>query len=155
MSSIKLEDIDDMSEEEINNLNIDDHMELARQRKENGHIKHQADTQATAQDLRSQVMALGVPMIERVQNNLLGNGEQFTEKEAQSYEMLWPILENLISKTEDRKVIDAKNATEVLSSVTKGKMTVSEGLAMMALLKDQVTIDELPKLLAKLEEHDD
>jgi len=154
MSDIKLDDIENMSDEDIDNLTADDHWELGRQRKEKGHIKNKANQKSTAQDLRTQVLVHGVSMIERVQNNLLGNGDQFTTKEAQSYEMLWPILEGIISKTEDLKVIEAKNASEVVAAVTKGKLTMKEGLGMMALLKDQVTIEELPKLIAQLEEHE-
>ena len=153
-SDIKLEDIEAMSEEDIANLSLDDLRELERLRNEKNHIKHKAKPETNAQDLRTQVLSLGIPAIEKVQQSLI-DGTQLDATEMQAYQMLWPIIENLISKTEDLKVIEAKNASEVLTAVTKGKITMSEGLGMMALLKDQVAIDELPNLIAKLSQIDE
>jgi len=50
------------------------------------------------------------------------------------------------------KVIQAKNASEIFKQVAAGKMSMKDGLGMMALLKEQVTIEELPKLMAQLAE---
>ena len=113
-------------------------------------IKNKEKTEHTAQDLRKQVLVHGVHMIEKLQKSIYNKDEDISSEQARSYEMLWPILENLISKTEELKVIEASSASEVVDSVNKGKMTTKEGLAMMALLKDQVTIEELPKLIEQL-----
>ena len=113
-------------------------------------IKNKEKSEHTAQDLRKQVLAHGVHMIEKLQKSIYNKDEDISAEQARSYEMLWPVLENLIDKTEDLKVIQATNATEVIGAVTAGKMTTNEGLAMMALLKDQITIEELPKLLEQL-----
>ena len=113
-------------------------------------IKNKEKSEHTAQDLRKQVLAHGVHMIEKLQKSIYNKDEDISAEQARSYEMLWPVLENLIDKTEDLKVIQATNATEVIGAVTAGKMTMNEGLAMMALLKDQITIEELPKLLEQL-----
>lgn len=150
-SNISFEDVEKMSDEEIKNLTPEDHNELARLRAEKSHIKHTANIETNAQDLRNQVLKHSVKAIERVQE-VLHSGEKLTPEESQAYDMLWPIIENMISKTEDLKVIEAKNSSEIISAVIKGRMTMQEGSAMMALFKDQVTIEELPKLLARLEE---
>lgn len=150
-SNIKLEDIDAMSEEDIKNLTTDDLYELELQRKEKSHIKHRASLEASAQDLRTQVLIHGVSAIEKVQQSLI-SGVKMTAVELQAYDMLWPIIETLISKTEDLKKIQASNAKDVLKLLGEGKLTMKESMAMMALIKDQVAIDELPNLLAKLAE---
>jgi len=155
MSNIKLEDIKAMSDEDIENLTLEDHEELEKQKKEKEHIKHKANLKTNSQDLRSQVMKHGVSMIEKVQTNMLGNGEQFNTNQAQAYEMLWPVITDIISKTEDLKIIEAKNASEVINAVSKGKLSLKDAAAMMALLKEQVTIEELPKLLERLEQFKD
>lgn len=148
MSNIKLEDIDAMSDEDIDNLTLEDHEELSRQRDD---IDKKAETHTNAQTLRTQILDHSLSMIRELQDSF-HNENQITVNQQQAYDKLWPIIENMISKTEDLKIIEAKNASEVISAVVKGKMTVSDGAAFMALLKDQVTIDELPKLLAKLSE---
>ena len=151
VSSIKLEDVDAMSDEEIANLTSDDHAELERLRNEKINKNKQQIPETSAQDLRTQVLSHAIPAIEKVQESL-NTGKTLEPAESQAYQMLWPIIENLISKTEDLKIIEATNAKDVLNSVSKGKITMAEGLSLMALLKDQVTIDELPNLIARLNE---
>ena len=118
-------------------------------------ISNKAEASHTAQDLRRQVLDHGVFMIEKLQNSLHNKDEDISAEQQRSYDMLWPVIEGMISKTSDLKVFEAKSANEVLVAVSKGNLTFEEAKEMMVLLKDQVTIDELPKLLAKLEEHDD
>ena len=115
-------------------------------------ISKKANSTHTAQDLRRQVLDHGVFMIEKLQNSLHNKDEDISAEQQRSYDMLWPVLEGMISKTSDLKVFEAKSANEVLNAVSRGKLTFEEAKEMMALLKDQVTIDELPKLIEKLSE---
>ena len=148
MSNIKLEDVEAMSDEDIANLTYDDHVEIEKQRDD---IKRKAALDTNAQDLRTQVLEHGIFMIEKLQSGI-HNDEPLSGNQARSYEMLWPVITDLISKTEDLKIIKAKNASEIVTAVSKGKMSLRDAAAMMAILKEQVTIDELPKLLEKLAE---
>jgi len=146
MSDIKLEDIEAMSDEDIANLTWEDHAELKRQRED---IDRKAEPKIDAQTLRTQILDHGLPMIRELQDSFHNNNTISIDKQ-KAYDKLWPILENMISKTEDLKIIEAKNASEVISAVAKGKMTLTDAAAFMALMRDQVTIEELPKLLERL-----
>lgn len=115
-------------------------------------IRNREQSKHTAQDLRQQVLVHGVHMIEKLQSSIYNKDEDISSEQSAAYDKLWPVIEDLIRQTSDLKIIEAKNASEVLEAVTAGKMTLKDAALMMALLKDQVTIDELPKLLEKLSE---
>ena len=148
-SKIKLSDLDDMTQEELDNLTIEDHQELRRQREEKAHIKHQAKN-TTAQDLRDQVLSHSLKMIEKVQEVIIKGDTALDSDQKEAYDMIWPIITNIISKTEDRKTIAATNTKDIIQAVSKGNMTFEEAERMLLLLRKQQEIDELPKLLEVL-----
>jgi len=115
-------------------------------------IKKKENRLHTAQDLRTQVLVHGSYMIEKLQKSIYNKDEDLTSQQSQAYDRLWPLLESLIIKTEDLKITNAKTSNDVIKLVSQGKISSKDGKDMMELLKDQSILDELPKLLAKLEE---
>ena len=150
MSNISLEDVEDMTQEELDSLTLEDYDRLEALREEKNHIKHEAK-QTSAQDLRTQVMAHSLSMVEKLQQIIIQDNVEINANQKEAYDMLWPIITNIVSKTEDLRIIEANNAKEVLIAVSKGKMTFDEGMKMMHLLKEQVIIDEVPKLAEMLD----
>jgi len=150
MSNITFEDVENMTQDELDNLTLEDYDRLDKLRAEKNHIKHQAK-QTSAQDLRTQVMAHSLAMIEKLQQIIIQDNTEINANQKEAYEMLWPMITNIVSKTEDLRIIEANNAKEVLTAVSKGKMTFDEGIKMMHLLKEQVIIDEVPKLAEMLD----
>ena len=150
MSNITFEDVENMTQEELDNLTLEDYDRLEELREEKNHIKHKA-VDATAQDLRKQIMSHSLGMIEKLQQIIIQDNVEINANQKEAYEMLWPMITNIVSKTEDLRIIEASNAKEVLSAVSKGKITFDEGMKMMQLLKDQQIIDEMPKLLEMLD----
>jgi len=132
-------------------IDIETLLQEAANRKD---IKSKAKTNTTAQDLRSQVLDHSVFMIEKLQKSIHNKDEDISAQQAKAYELLWPIIDNLISKTEDLKCIKAKNASEIILAVSQGRISLSEAKAMMELFKDQLTIEELPKIMEILNKNE-
>lgn len=132
-------------------IDIETLLQEAANRKD---IKSKAKTNTTAQDLRSQVLDHSVFMIEKLQKSIHNKDEDISAQQAKAYELLWPIIDNLISKTEDLKSIKAKNASEIILAVSQGRISLSEAKAMMELFKDQLTIEELPKIMEILNKNE-
>lgn len=149
-SDITFEDVEAMTDEEIANLTAEDHLELAYLRKQKK-INESKTGNTTAQDLRTQVLSNSLAMIERLQQSFVLN-EPLTASELAAYDYLWPIIENLINKTEDLKVLKAKNASDVISAVAKGKMSVKDAASMMSLLQVKFEMEELSDLLDKMDD---
>lgn len=139
MNKLTLEEIEELSPEQL--------MEYTKQFR--GVDKH-AVRGTTSQHLRNQVLEHGLPMIIKLQE-IVYNGDEMTVQQSIAYERLWPIIEDIIKSTSDLKKIEAANASEVLGLVASGKITMKEGMVMMSLLQSKVEIEELPKLLDKLE----
>ena len=152
-SAITLEEVALMTDDEYNNLSHSDRSRVAELKKKKleakKSIRHQECVGDTGQDLREQVMKHGVKMISTVQDSMI-NDRGLSPVQLNAYNMLWPILTDIISKTDDLKVLDAKSASEIISSVAKGKMTLKDATIMMSIMRQKVEIEELPILLAKL-----
>lgn len=147
-SDIKLEDLENMSVADMNNLSPEDYAELKRQRQD---INRHAETDTTAQDLRDQVLNHSIHMIKNLQAQLYKDAEPITTQQAAAYDKLWPVLEGIIQQTSDLKKIEAKNASDVIKLISSGKITLKDAAIMMTLFQSQVEIEELPKLLERLE----
>jgi len=73
-SDIKLSDIENMSDEELKNLTMDDHIALEKQRND---ITKKATQKTTAQDLRTQILDHSLAMIQELQESF-HNDKQLT-----------------------------------------------------------------------------
>lgn len=148
-SDIKLKDLEDMSVTDMNNLSQDDYAELKRQRQD---INRHADQGTTAQDLRDQVMDHTIHMIKKLQSQLYAESEPITAPQAMAYDKLWPVIEDIIKQTSDLKKIEAENASDIIKLIATGKITLKDAAVMMTLLQSKIEIEELPKLIAQLED---
>lgn len=148
-SDIKLKDLEDMSVADMNNLTQDDYAELKRQRQD---INRHADQGTTAQDLRDQVMDHTIHMIKKLQSQLYAESEPITAPQAMAYDKLWPVIEDIIKQTSDLKKIEAENASDIIKLIATGKITLKDAAVMMTLLQSKIEIEELPKLIAQLED---
>ncbi len=146
---IKLEDIEDMSVADMNRLTAEEHAELFRQRTD---IDRHAEEGTTAQDLRDQVMDHSIHLIKSLQSQLYKEAKPITAQQSLAYERLWPVVQDIIQQTSDLKKIEANNASDVIKLISKGKITLKDAAIMMTLLQSKVEIEELPKLIAQLEE---
>lgn len=149
-SDITFEDVEKMSAEEINNLSQDDYIELAYLR-EQKKLNEKIQKNTTAQDLRSQVLEHSVSMIKTMQDSFTLD-QPITGTQQVACDRLWPIIDNLIAKTEDLKVLEAKNASDIVNAVAKGKMSTKDAVIMMNLLQTKFEIEELPDLLSKIDD---
>ena len=150
MSDITFEDVKSMSKEQIDNLSIKDHEKLSFLRREKKENEHKNDN-CTAQSLRTQVLSHGVDMIKTLQNSYI-HDEKLSNNQMVAFEHLWPIITNLVAQTDDLKRIKAKTASDVISAVTKGKMTAKEGKDLMSLMQSKFEMEELTELLEKMDE---
>lgn len=148
MSDIKLEDVMNMTDEEIENLSFMDQLEIKRQRED---IDRNRIANTTSQDLRTQVLDHSIPMIKMIQEGVY-NDKPLTSVQQQHLDRLWPTIENVIQQTSDLEKIEAKNASDVINLVSKGKLTPERAIVFMKLLSMKTEIDELPKLLEKMSE---
>lgn len=146
---IKLEDMEDMSVADMNRLTAEEHAELFRQRAD---INRHAESGTTAQDLRDQVMNHSIHLIKKLQSQMYKDSEDITAQQSVAYDKLWPVVEDIIKQTSDLKKIEANNASDVIKLISTGKITLKDAAIMMTLLQSKVEIEELPKLIAQLEE---
>lgn len=126
--------------------------DLLREAAEEKQIQNKERTGHTAQNLRTQILVHGVHMIEKLQTSIYNKDEDISAEQQRSYEMLWPVISDIISKTDDLKIVEAKTASDVIEAVAKGKITMKDALILMSLIQSKTEIEELPKLIAKLDE---
>jgi len=149
------EDLDDDYEDgfyndepEPLNLSIE---ELLALEKEKTSLKRKEVKDTNAQDLRTQILAHGIPMIETIQEQLY-NGRELKQSQLFAINTLLPIVTDLIKQTSDLQKIEAKNASEVIGLVAQGKISLTDASKFMALMQTKVEMEELPKLLEKISE---
>ena len=148
-STIKVENIDDLSIADLHNLSPEDYAEIQRQRKD---VDRHALIETDAQDLRDQVMDHGIHMIKKLQSQMYEGDEPITTQQASAYDKLWPVIEGIIQQTSDLKKIEAENASDIIKLIAKGKITLKDAAVMMSLMQSKIEIEELPNLIAKLDE---
>ncbi len=90
-------------------------------------------------------------LLEELSSVLRGEGE-FSCKSNHTLSYALNLVEDSIKSAGDIVEIQATTAQEVVGLVSKGKMTLPEAREFMQILKTQQEIEELPKLLAKLQE---
>ena len=77
--------------------------------------------------------------------------ESLSKKENELLKLVWPTLSSILVQSGEVNKIDAKTAQDVLKAVSQGKLSLPQAREFMALLQTKQEIEELPKLLEKLE----
>ncbi len=125
--------------------------DMIQEQNDERNIKHKEKKDHTSQDLRTQVLKHGVFMIEKLQNAVHNKDEDMSNQQYKAYEMLWPVLEGMISHTSDIQKMKLSNATDVIKLIAKGKISPKDGMDFLEILKIKTEIDEIPKLLEQIE----
>ena len=74
------------------------------------------------------------------------NGESIlTNQEEAVLKQVWPTLEKVILSVEDVKLVEANNVSQILSLVSKGKLTITEAKEWIGLLKDAEELEDMKK----------
>ena len=68
---------------------------------------------------------------------------------------IWDAIVPMIHRLNDIEEIKADTASDVLSLLAKGKVTIDEALKLMALMQEKQNIEELPALIAALASSDE
>jgi len=144
-------DFPEMVDDDGNEIDFLDYVALQKEKEDKlrEEIDHHAIKNTTSQDIRKQVLDHSIPMIEMVQKAIYKD-QSLTGNQHINLDRLWPVIENILKQTSDIQKIEAKNASDVIKLISDGKITLEDAQKFLLIMKTQVEIDELPKLMEKL-----
>ena len=81
-----------------------------------------------------------------------GEREYYSSKDGKMRFEIWEIVKSMIINSSENMKAELSTTRDVIKAVTEGKITVSEGEKLINMLKADFEINELPKLIAKIDE---
>ena len=113
-------------------------------------------TQLTAKDMRNHLLSdRAVWVIKYRLARATGDTADDHNVDAFLQKEVWDAIVPMIHKLNDIEEIKADTASDVLSLLAKGKITIDDALKLMALMQEKQNIEELPALIAALASSDE